>query len=713
MHDVGMPKRRLDRLSLAVSVSVLGAALVAACSPEAENGGGLDTAGSAGGSSESGRGGSGTENGSGGSNGILSVSVGEGVGGNTNPGGELVINPGDPTLDVEYGTAGQTIQFTAMRSGEEVGGATWFLSSPEAGTISDDGLFTSNGLAGGDITVGARLDDDTATTNLKIHLTIIENSGNISPTDVDTLSNPAPGQADPVWATWYPYDHTVFPRGVPAPAWQFATSSLAGTAYALKVTGANVAYEGYFVPTFGQNNGHQIRPSQPAWEAIGSASDGGDMTVEISKLVGGTKYGPIASTMKIARGKLKGTIYYNTYSSPLAGDAAIMRIRGDLTTPEVLIGDCRVCHSVSADGSTVANSYEQPQLGVGGIFDIAANPDNPPNVWQSPGEEAAFAGLYPFGGTVWVQQGRPTENWQGNEGNTPGSEGQAASVLRTRTGEIIPNSGIEPYYAQTPAFSHDGTMLAFYDRPMGGGTGVLAVMDFNVATNQFTNYRVIATPPPGRHYAWPAFTPDGKVVMYQDGNAGDLATWNGNQARLEAVSLETGAAISLDNLNGDAFVPQGVRDQNVNYEPTMLPLASGGYYWSMVTSRRTFGNTLLGGQGETKRLWVSAIDIDGDGGDISHPPFYVEGQEQAGNSRGFWALDPCRQDGEGCESGDQCCNGFCNPSDENPSIFECGQPDPGSCSDEFESCETAADCCDPAMECINGRCGLDDPNPPN
>ena len=92
-------------------------------------------------------------------------------------------------------------------------------------------------------------------------------------------------------------------------------------------------------------------------------------------------------------------------------------------------------------------------------------------------------------------------------------------------------------------------------------------------------------------------------------------------------------------------------------------------------------------------------------------PFYVEGQEQSGNSRGFWALDPCRQDGEGCESGDQCCNGFCNPSDADPNVFVCGTPDPDECADEFEACETAADCCDPTMECINGRCAQDDPVP--
>ncbi len=714
-----MQKRRLDRLSLAIVISLVAAAAAAACSPDATSDGDGSSFNQDGDGSGSDKGGgSGSENGSGGGDGVT-VSVGSAsANGGGDPSGALVIDPGDPVLEVEYGTPGQTVQFTAKRGGQAVSGAVWYLSSPEAGTISADGLFTANGLAGGDITIGALLDDESASTNLKIHLHIVDNPGGVSPGDIGTLSNPAPGQTDGAWATWYPYNNTVFPRGIPAPAWQFASSAMDATVYALTVTGTNLLYEGYFVPTEADGglggDGQQIRPSQAAWAAMGTASDGGDLSVEISKLVGGVKYGPIAQTLKIARGKLKGTIYYNTYGSPLAGDAAIMRIRGDLTTPEVLIGECRVCHSVSADGSTIANSFEVPSARENGIFDITANPDAPPNVfWTNTAEDAAFAGLYPFGGTVWVQQGRPTDSWGGNAGNTPGSEGQALSALRARTGEVIPNTGIEQYYAQTPAFSQDGKKLAFYNRPAGGGQGVLAIMDFDIATNLFTNYQVLATPPAGRHYAWPAFTPDGKVVIFQDGSAGDLATWNGNQGRLLAVGVETGQMFALENLNSDAFAPQGVRDQNHNFEPTMLPLASGGYYWTMITSRRTFGNTLLGAEGSTKRLWVAAIDIEPGAGDISHPPFYVEGQEQAGNSRGFWALDPCRADGEGCESGDQCCNGFCNPSEADPNVFECGQPDPGSCSDEFESCETASDCCDPEMECINGRCGLDNPDPPN
>ena len=48
-----------------------------------------------------------------------------------------------------------------------------------------------------------------------------------------------------------------------------------------------------------------------------------------------------------------------------------------------------------------------------------------------------------------------------------------------------------------------------------------------------------------------------------------------------------------------------------------------------------------------------------DGFDPSHPAFYLEGQEIAANNlRGFWVLNPCKEVGKGCTSGDECCGGF-------------------------------------------------------
>jgi hypothetical protein len=107
-----------------------------------------------------------------------------------------------------------------------------------------------------------------------------------------------------------------------------------------------------------------------------------------------------------------------------------------------------------------------------------------------------------------------------------------------------------------------------------------------------------------------------------------------------------------------------------------------------------------------KKLWVAAIDLDAKPGtDASHPAFYLPGQELlAGNSRGFWVLDPCRADGDSCATGDQCCNGFCQPDDKGALV--CGaKPPTYSCSGLQEKCETDVDCCDKSHSCIGGFCG--------
>jgi hypothetical protein len=109
-----------------------------------------------------------------------------------------------------------------------------------------------------------------------------------------------------------------------------------------------------------------------------------------------------------------------------------------------------------------------------------------------------------------------------------------------------------------------------------------------------------------------------------------------------------------------------------------------------------------------KKLWVAAIDLNADPGtDIGHPAFYLPAQELlAGNSRGFWVLDPCRADGTSCDSGDECCNGFCEPGAGGKLVCS---PPMGQCSAPQEKCSTASDCCDSSNKCINGFCAVDVP----
>jgi hypothetical protein len=94
------------------------------------------------------------------------------------------------------------------------------------------------------------------------------------------------------------------------------------------------------------------------------------------------------------------------------------------------------------------------------------------------------------------------------------------------------------------------------------------------------------------------------------------------------------------------------------------------------------------------------------GTDPSHPAFYIPAQELiAGNTRGFWVVDPCKQDGQGCESGDECCGGFCQADATKGGALVCANHTT-SCSKEYDKCAVASECCDvlTGMQCINGRC---------
>jgi hypothetical protein len=90
-------------------------------------------------------------------------------------------------------------------------------------------------------------------------------------------------------------------------------------------------------------------------------------------------------------------------------------------------------------------------------------------------------------------------------------------------------------------------------------------------------------------------------------------------------------------------------------------------------------------------------------GDPSHPAFVLPGQElTSGNIRAFAALAPCTAMGKSCQSGVDCCGGYCTNG-------TCGPPP--KCSAQDDKCMSTADCCGGlGLECLGGFCEL--PAPP-
>jgi Tol biopolymer transport system component len=279
------------------------------------------------------------------------------------------------------------------------------------------------------------------------------------------------------------------------------------------------------------------------------------------------------------------------------------------------------------------------------------------------------------------------------------------------TGAAIPSALDAFTNVADPSFSADGTKLAFASNTVGSypveySHADLDVVDFNPATQTFSNRQTILDAGSDA-VAFPSFSPDSQWVFYQRGDY-SRAKYGANSighCNLYMIDVAgQGGQIALDNANGVGVLDAS--NLSLNYQPNANPVAVGGYYWIVFFSPRDYGNRMVSAGNPTyqnrKQLWVAAVDVNPQPGtDPSHPPFYLRGQDLATvNMKGYWALDPCKQEGNQCDAGYECCTGFCQPDGNGG--FACSPP--GACAQYGEACTVAADCCDPDALCVGGFC---------
>jgi hypothetical protein len=681
---------------------------------------------------------------------------------------KITINPPSAIVTVKQLAAPVSTKLTAVLEGTTTEiTPIWTLSSYATGTIAPDGTFTASGKLGGKVVVTATYGGESATATLDVQLALYSPPTNdTDPANQTALAGqPQPEPVSPS-AILYPYEGTVFPRGLLAPLLQFSPGGTPPEDAKISLTSNQFSWSRIMHVAAGTTP--QLTIPQDIWDAALASSGGESVRISVVKAAGGQAYGPVESTFVVAPAALTGAVYYMTYSGEDTANPANSRnglysvLPGKKDPAKLVLQGCVVCHSVSSNGTRLSTGADAAtELARSGVYGVGADgnlvgangPVTPrggePPLMPTPPElgsvtEPARGGADSRGisHAAWTPDGKYVFRDLGYfTGGTHAAVWRADEVQKA----LLPGTvtGLEGFSALIPAFSHDGKRFVF---TAGDGTGPVAgvapsarrslvVMDVAIdeTTNTlaFTNPKVVldngAT---GDVVKFAAFLPDSNYLVvqeghgYQEGNGFEymLPTWDAastyqsSTGHLILVKIDTGERIELPNLNkGLAEI-----DAERNYEPFVLPVPAGGYFWVVLTSIRSYGNTYAWDADPAKsqvrkQIWAGAIDTTtSPGKDPSHRPFYLPGQTDTPNERGFWALSPCQSDGASCSSGDQCCGGFCRPSDlsdpSSPTV--CKPPEVGQCAQTSEKCSTDGDCCGATanVRCIGGVCTI--PTPP-
>jgi len=709
------------------------------------------------------------------------------------------------TITVTAGQSMPTVTFTATDNGAPAA-VGWDVDRGNIGTVaagpSSKGVLVPTGTTGGIVDVIASLGSKSVQRQVMVKIVGQQNGANPSapgesgqtagsvsqlgagggvggvggeglgdpvtdPTTLGALQSPSSNGSAQGLKWLYPYDKTVWPRGMLAPLlmWTWSTNDADAIQIQLSTTSGSFSWTGTFArpPILKQTGGPFIRHPIPqdVW-AMATDTAGGvvnnvadKLTVSLTIAKNGQGYGPITETWDVAPAHLEGTVYYNSYGTHLVQNsiehsynngpqfgAAVLGIKAGALGPTVVAGTpspvgsgagCRVCHVVSSDGSTLIAQH-------GDVYTRTSRYDlkngNAESVLTGYDGLFGWAGLS-HDGTLALT------NAADLAGGTPKS--QLYAFPPTSTTPLAATGIPADLQAGTPDFSPDGKHVAFdfLGGTIGSTTGDgkhLVALDFDAKTLSFSNLRVLATMPasdPNKRAGFPSFFPTNDAVAFHYqiiASNHRYNTWHGAEAQIWWSDLASGTAANLYALNGlnaggtSSYLPTGPNNHSddtvLNYEPTVNPAASGGYIWVIFTSRRLYGNVAttdpwqsdprnydatLVANATCKKLWVAAIDLNAPpGSDPSHPAFYLPAQELlAGNARGFWVLDPCKADGASCQSGDQCCNGYCEPNGDGGALI-CSNMAP-TCSSVGDKCTTAKDCCDSTDSCIDGFCAQSSP----
>lgn len=464
-----------------------------------------------------------------------------------------------------------------------------------SGTTNEDGELLIVVPIAGPLRVTAYAAGLTASTDIDVRINVLD--APTSDTDADpnfaanSTQRDAFGPRDApnagtetssvVWL--YPYEDTYFPLALPPPQVQYWYSDNSGatTDRSVKVslrypTGSSatnadfnyslVVEESNVVSQSAGVTANVIDPQvvlgELPWDYFEQTARGEDAELIVQRRRGTTLEEESRRAIHFVDAQLKGTVYYQSYTSPQGGNTgAVLSIAPGATSPTLAVqpsGRCTVCHSLNLDGTRLIANGRRPFGGVtfnnSRRYDLTSGSPSPTVLnsynyggpwgtdWEDvPGDRYTFGGAWTDGSLYMTHGGRPgggDQNWR-----APPAYSGLYSVTQPWTEIAV--AGWDNMLAITPRFSTDGTELAFSywggdalsQSPSGtlGGDSSgerLAVVDFTCSsppcTGSSTGWSVSnardLTPSVASgvndtsgtfKVAWPAFTPDGDAVAYQ------------------------------------------------------------------------------------------------------------------------------------------------------------------------------------------------------
>lgn len=630
----------------------------------------------------------------------------------------LAVVPSAATIPVTDG-ASTPAQFTSKATYADgfvnAVTANWSFDRPDIARVDGAGAVAAGGRIGGVGTLTATYEGKATQAAVTVSVRVTENPANLDPKARAAFGTP---DQVPSGTLLYPYDRTVFARGLVAPELMW-DGGAAGDVYLVHVSEQNYDARLYIKA----DPPSRLAVPDAVWTALTQTNGGDDVAVDVQRMSGGQTHQAIHSSWTIAQGSLRGAIYYWALNT-----GRIMKLVPGASSPVVVFdtgpadqlgtpapanydgtmppwdsgGDnerCVGCHAVSKDGSTVAGLFEKfgSTASLWGTVDLTRSP---PGVVQ----------LTPYDSTDIYLAITPDGRYVVHNDILMTLRLAAAS-----TGAAVASALDNlPDHVADPAFSPDGKRFAFSSKLTGADPGEfsradLDVFDFDQGSLEFTNRRTVANGG-SLAIAFPSFSPDSKWVFYQKGDYSRAkygpSPYTTGHDRLYVIDVAGQIGeLSLDRASGTTLEP---RNRERSYQPSVNPISVGGYTWVVFFSPRDYGNRMQSTTDATtenrKQLWVAAVDNDPrPGTDPSHPAFWLAGQDLSTvNMNGDWALEACHGAGASCEQGFECCTGFCQG--DGGGALTCVRP-PSGCSNIGDQCITRANCCSaPVVDCIGGFC---------